>query len=113
MDSTHREFVDQAVAVGKASDTEFPALFAALVEHTRQHFEHENELMRTYDFPARAEHEHEHQRILDEMDHLAQRVANGRIGMARAYVEGVPIWFANHLATMDTDLAAYLKRQRG
>jgi len=111
MDATHREFVDQAVVLGRAADAEFPALFAALVEHTRRHFEHEGKLMRACCFPATGEHEDEHRRILSEMDYLARRVADGRLAMARAYVEGVPIWFANHLVTMDAALAACLKRQ--
>lgn len=111
MDATHREFVDQVEALERASDAEFPALFAALVEHTRRHFEHEESLMRACRFPAQAEHTDEHRRILAEMDYLARRVADGRLAMARAYSEGVPIWFANHLATMDSALAACLKRQ--
>lgn len=111
MDATHQEFVERAVAVEKAADPDFPALFLELVDHTKRHFAHESELMRLCKFPATAEHEAEHQRILGEMDYLAQRVANGRLAMARAYVEGVPIWFANHLVTMDAALAACLKRQ--
>lgn len=111
MDVTHQEFVDQVAALGRASDAEFPALFAALVEHTRRHFEHEEALMRACRFPAQEEHENEHRRILSEMDYLSRRVADGRLAMARAYAEGVPIWFANHLATMDAALAACLKRQ--
>lgn len=111
MDATHREFVDQAVALERASDAEFPARFTALVEHTHRHFHHESELMRDCRFPAIEEHEAEHRRILGEMEYLAKRVADGRLAMARAYVEGVPIWFANHLVTMDAALAACLKRR--
>jgi hemerythrin len=111
MDATHQEFVDQALALERASDADFPALFAALVEHTHRHFDHESELMRRCRFPAIEEHEAEHRRILGEMYYLSRRVADGRLAMARAYVEGVPIWFANHLATMDAALAACLRRQ--
>lgn len=109
MDATHREFVEQAAALVGAADSEFSALFAALVEHTRRHFEHEGKLMRACRFPAIGEHESEHLRVLGELTHLAARVKMGRLGMARAYVEGLPIWFANHLATMDSALAACLK----
>mgnify|MGYP001484233739 CR=1 FL=1 len=110
MDATHREFVALADALAAAPDEDFPALFAELREHTRQHFEHEARLMRSCRFPAIGEHESEHLRVLGELAHLAARVAGGRIGMARAYVEGMPQWFANHLATMDAALAACLKQ---
>jgi len=111
MDVTHREFVAQAAALMAAPDAEFPALFTRLLEHTRRHFEHEGKLMRACRFPAIGEHESEHLRILGELSHLAQRIATGRLAMARAYTEGLPIWFANHLATMDAALAGCLKRQ--
>ncbi len=109
MDATHREFVALADALATASDADFPARFAELREHTRQHFEHEGRLMRACRFPAIGEHEGEHLRVLGELAHLAARVAGGRLAMARAYVEGMPQWFANHLATMDAALAGCLK----
>lgn len=109
MDATHQEFVDLADALATAADAEFPDLFARLREHTRQHFEHEARLMRSCRFPAIGEHESEHLRVLGELAHLAARVAGGRLTMARAYVEGMPQWFSNHLATMDAALAGCLK----
>lgn len=111
MDATHREFVAQAAAIAVAPDSEFPALFAALREHTRKHFEHEGTLMRACRFPATGEHESEHLRILGELAHLSLRIGRGRLTMARAYVEGLPSWFSNHLVTMDAALAACLKSQ--
>lgn len=111
MDATHREFVDQAAAALRASDAEFPDRFATLAEHTRLHFENEARLMRACRFPAIGEHESEHLRVLGELNYLQVRVKMGRLTMARAYCEGLPIWFANHLATMDAALAACLKRR--
>lgn len=109
MDATHREFVALVVAAMQAPAADFAAAFAALHAHAIRHFEDESRLMAECRFAARAEHEDEHQRILGQLDFLAQRVALGRPGMARAYVEGLPAWFAGHLATMDSALAATLK----
>lgn len=110
MDATHREFVDLADALQAASDAEFPAIFARLHEHTRQHFEHEGKLMKACRFPAIGEHHSEHLRVLGELAHFARGVAAGRCGMARNYAKGLPDWFATHLATMDAALAARLKQ---
>lgn len=109
MDDTHREFVALVAAAVVAADAEFPARFAQLHAHTVRHFADEARLMEVCRFAARAEHEGEHQRILGQLDFLAQRIALGRPGMARAYVEGLPSWFAVHLATMDSALAAALR----
>jgi len=110
MDATHREFIAAADALLAASDEAFPALFAHLHEHTRLHFEHEGKLMKACRFPAIGEHNSEHLRVLGELAHFARGVAAGRLGTARAYVKALPEWFNSHLATMDSALAACLKR---
>ena len=46
MDGAHREFIAQLAALISASDAEFPALFQALISHTREHFLEEGQLMR-------------------------------------------------------------------
>lgn len=109
LDAAQARFLEQAAALARASDTDFPALFDALVEDTRRRFDREGELMRASAYPTWEEHEYEHRRILEEMGHLTRRVAAGRIAMAQAYVEGLPIWFANHRAIVDAALAAWLK----
>lgn len=111
MDATHRDFVDLADQLRGAGDAEFPALFAQLREHTIRHFEHEKVLMKACRFPAIGEHESEHLRVLGELAHFGRGVAAGRLSLARNYVEGLPGWFASHLATMDAALAGCLKRQ--
>ena len=110
MDATHRDFVELADALLVAGDDEFPALFAELHEHTRRHFDNEGKLMKACRFPAIGEHNSEHLRVLGELAHFARGVAAGRLGMARNYAKGLPEWFAAHLATMDSALAACLKR---
>jgi len=110
MDATHREFVDLVAAAIAAPDGEFPALYGELREHTRRHFEDEAKLMRRCRFPAIGEHESEHLRVLGELAQFARGVATGRIALARAYVRDLPTWFSQHLATMDSALAACVKR---
>ena len=111
MDATHREFAALAGALARAGPDEFPRLFGLLLEHTQQHFDNESRLMRSCAFPAIAEHEGEHRRVLGELARLARGLPQGRVAFARAYVqEGLPAWFDQHLATMDAALAACLKR---
>ena len=112
MDITHREFVAHVAALIETDDTAFPAQFDALLEHTRAHFAAEDANMLTYGFPAIREHTSEHRRVLGEMGAFQRSMQNGRLNLARAYVrDGIPAWFRLHLATMDSALAAHLKRQ--
>lgn len=111
MDDTHDEFIALVDSLTQADRPDFAGLFLALVAHTRSHFESENALMRASGFAAIREHMDEHLRVLGDLDRLAQRVRDGSIAMARAYVrEQLPEWFSVHLATMDSALAAHLQQ---
>lgn len=109
MDETHREFVALINRLDTADKASFIEQFPLLTEHTQMHFDNENRLMRNTGFPAIDEHTDEHQRILGELRRLGDRVEDGSITMARAYVrEQLPQWFNLHAVTMDSALAAHL-----
>ena len=113
MDATHGEFIDLLNRLYDTDKVEFIALFPLLLAHTRTHFDSENALMNNYGFPAIREHMEEHQRVLGELDRFAEKARNGSILMARAYVrEQLPQWFSLHAVSMDSALAAHIKRHR-
>ena len=112
MDATHEEFVQQVDTLARASDADFPILFDRFATHTQRHFDNESRLMRACRFPAVAEHENEHRRVLGELAYMRRAVAEGRTKLARIYAtQGLPDWFIHHLVTMDAALAACLRRQ--
>ena len=112
MDITHREFIALANRLASADDASFPGLFEALLGHTQQHFAAEDANMQASGFAAMGEHMGEHRRVLLELHQFNRSVQAGRLRLARAYVrEGLRSWFDGHLATMDSALAAHLKRQ--
>lgn len=111
MDDTHREFMALLAAAEAASDDDFVARLDELIAHTRRHFENESALMRQCRFPATAEHEADHQRVLGDLDRLRRGCDQGRLALARDYVDyGLPEWFASHLVTMDSCLAGCVAR---
>ena len=112
MDNTHREFIAHVAALISASNAEFPTLFQALVNHTREHFTAEGQLMRTSKYKGLPEHEGEHHRVLGELQQLNRTLKRGHLPLVRAYVkEGLPEWFDTHLAMMDAALVMHLKKQ--
>lgn len=114
MDSMHREFIEQVAALAAAGNTEFPALFQALVNHTAAHFKAEGALMRATKYRGLPEHESEHHRILGDLQQLNRSLKRGHLPLVRAYVkEGLPEWFDTHLATMDGALAMHLEKIEG
>lgn len=112
MDNTHREFIAQVAALIASGNDEFPALFQALVNHTREHFTAEGQLMRASKYKGLPEHESEHHRVLGELQQLNRTLKRGHLPLVRAYVkEGLPEWFDTHLAMMDAALVMHLKKQ--
>ena len=114
MDATHREFLELLAALDSSGEQEFVSRLDRLIEHTRLHFDNESRLMRSCGFPAIAEHEGEHRRVLGLLDHLRRGCDRGRQVFARDYAaKGMPEWFAQHLSTMDACLAACWRRRSG
>lgn len=113
MDDAHRDFIEQVATLITANDTEFPALFQTLINHTREHFIAEGRLMRETNYRGLGMHEGEHHRILGELQQLNRSLKRGRLPLVRAYVrEGLPEWFEMHLSMMDGALVAHLKKQK-
>jgi hemerythrin-like metal-binding protein len=113
MDETHIEFVDLVNQLDIADKETFQSLFKVLAEHTKTHFENEQQLMEASDFSATSEHVSDHQRVLGELARFGKRVAAGSTTMARAYIrEQLPHWFELHIKTMDSALAAHLKNSQ-
>ncbi|MDP1633798.1 MAG: hemerythrin domain-containing protein [Gallionellaceae bacterium] len=111
MDDVHREFATQVTVLITARDAEFPALFHALVQHTREHFLAEERLMRESKYRGLPEHEAEHHRVLGELQQLNRSLKRGRLLLVRAYVrEGLTEWFDTHVAMMDAALSMHLKQ---
>lgn len=108
MDEDHEAFVALLNRLAVADDAAFPALFAALLHHTEEHFAREEVLMKRIGFFAFDCHKGEHTRVLEEMRHFMAHAQAGRLDMARAYVvDQVPGWFVLHRNTMDAATAAY------
>lgn len=113
IDQDHAEFIELLNRLHAASDTDFPVLYQQLYEHTEQHFDRENQLMARHGFPAETEHKGEHQRVLTEFKQFKSRIDKGLIIFGRSFItDRLPQWFEMHVATMDSVLAAYIKRQQ-
>ena len=110
IDNDHDEFISLLNALDSAANADFPALFQHLYEHTEQHFDRENQLMKQCRCPSEKDHQGEHQRVLGEFKQFKTRIDKGMIAFGRSFVrERLPQWFGLHVTTMDSALAAYIK----
>lgn len=112
IDNDHDEFISLLNQLDAVGNADFPALFQQLYEHTEQHFDRENQLMKQFAYPGEIEHKSEHLRVLGEFKQFKTRVDKGMIAFGRSFVrERLPQWFGLHVTTMDSALAAHIKLQ--
>lgn len=113
MDETHREFVEQVAALAAAADGELAGLLDELIVHTVAHFEQEKRWMEASGFPPIHCHTGEHERVLEVLRDVRNKVGAGDLALGRTLVKELPAWFDNHASTMDAALAFFLKETGG
>lgn len=122
MNNTHFEEVELVKEVGQLilryqetdthTDKETNSISRSLkawLEHTRVHFERENELMKLTQFPAYPVHSNEHKIALERMStYLKAWKIDPNIEVLADYVfTQWPAWFTEHVNTMDMMTAKF------
>ncbi len=112
MDEKHDDFLALLDKIRSCADTEFLPLFEAMIEHTKEHFAFEEEMMHTYNFYGRQEHLDEHANLLGEMQYFYEKAK--RIPMVgRSYINDYAYEkFKRHIINIDSQLAMFLKENR-
>jgi len=110
MDDTHREFVDLLAASETADDERLLDHFAALIEHTEDHFGREDRWMQATRFSSINCHTTQHQVVLQVMhEGLKRGREQGDLKIVRLMVKELGVWFPQHAQTMDAALALHLR----
>jgi diguanylate cyclase (GGDEF)-like protein/PAS domain S-box-containing protein/hemerythrin-like metal-binding protein len=114
MDDQHRNLVFLVNSLNDAlkrndSDESIEHMLDELLAATTQHFQAEQRLMSTHNYPEQVEHELEHTRLLNEAMHFRERFTQGRELLV---LQSIKDWLLGHIAFSDKKLADYL-RDRG
>lgn len=109
MDETHREFVELVNRIADSGDGGLLGGLDQLILHTVEHFAQEDRWMRESGFPPVHCHQTEHERVLEVMHDVRDRIAAGDLALGRNLIAELPAWFDNHAATMDTALAWHVQ----
>lgn len=107
MDQTHLEFVEAYNAMLDVSGEALLVAMDAFIEHTVEHFDQENRWMEIVGFPGC--HKAEHDRVLAVCRDVRKRLERGDAALGRQLIQELPLWFDNHVGSMDAALAAYLE----
>lgn len=113
MDTIHKEFLDIYNSVEPSTNQSFIQKLTELLEHSKRHFAYEEEQMDKYNYPTAREHKEEHGKVLNEIQYFINNSNTlfGKKMLRSYYIEKIPEWFDLHLLSMDSDLAAFLKKE--
>lgn len=109
MDEVHQEFVDLLERVVLADDDMLLPLWSALIAHTQEHFNREDEWMRATGFAAGNCHATQHKVVLQVMREGEARGHGGDLAVVRQMADELGIWFPQHAQSMDASLALHLR----
>ena len=109
MDGDHEIAAAQINALAGAAAAERPALLRAFLEHCREHFGREEEMMRQTGFFALACHAEEHSRVLAELEAVLNRLEAGE-AQDGYFAQALPQWLLNHRNTMDFVTAEFARK---
>lgn len=113
IDAHHKDFIDIYNSLDGDTPEAYKNVMIKILEQTKVHFCHEEELMKLYGYPRLREHSDEHKKVLYEMEYFINS-SNTLIGkkiLKSYFKEGLPNWFNSHLLSMDSDLSSFLKEK--
>lgn len=112
IDAQHQYLFTCANAILEAQDQ--AALSAGamqLYKYTREHFTHEENLMRRVGYPAIAAHMEQHNLLISKLNEVARHIAHGNLDRA-ALASFLTEWLTNHIAVSDQKLAKFVQLKR-
>jgi hemerythrin-like metal-binding protein len=114
IDGQHQELFRLAAKLHAAmssgqSNAILAELFDGLVQYTRVHFQHEEQLMRGASYPNFDAHKVEHEALLRRVQELQQEFANGHVAISTEVLHFLQSWLEKHIMGTDQQYVPYLK----
>ena len=111
IDEKHDEFLEILAKIKSSNKTEFLPLFKEMIEHTKEHFTFEEELMDKYNFYAKGEHVEEHKNLLNEMEYFYEKAQKMPL-FGQSYIDDYAYEkFKRHIINIDSQFAMFLREK--
>ena len=111
IDAQHQELFSRVNRFLLASDTTSLIKCAvSMYKYTRQHFSHEESLMRQIRYPDMPRHVEEHNRLITRLNGVAGAIALEKLDKT-TWESFLTDWLIGHIAASDAKLAAYVRAQ--
>lgn len=102
MDGDHEHGLSLIREMKSADVSALPGVIQSFLDHCRDHFAREEELMRKIGFFAHDPHKAEHDRVLAELASIIEELKDATHDFSGpALYAHLSVWFINHRNTMD------------
>ena len=102
------ESLHQAMLAGQGKAI-LQDLLASLVDYTRYHFAHEEQLMQRIRYPDYPQHREQHEDLASKVRAIQDRFSSCEITITIEVMQFLMEWLKNHTTTSDRGIAGYMK----
>lgn len=111
IDRQHEQLFQLAAAAANAADkTSQTAAVMLLYRYVREHFQHEEAVMRDSQFPHYKSHVKLHEELITGLNSISADIASGRLDSQRLPTF-MNTWLMSHILEHDNLLARHLRRK--
>lgn len=108
IDAQHRTMFDLVnTLLATTEKARLSEAAANLYQHTRDHFAHEESIMRETDYPGMQAHVDQHNTLLAKLSNASELIANYTLTMANLE-SFLAAWLINHMELLDAPLVKYI-----
>jgi hemerythrin len=113
IDAQHKQIVEMinrlhsAMSTGKATEI-MDEIFRELITYTNYHFEKEEELMKSYNYPGLSAHKLEHEKLSNQVKQYRDDFKSGRSVVSVDVLIFLKNWLLTHIQKTDKQYSAYL-----
>lgn len=87
-------------------------LLARLVEYTRYHFAHEEQLMERIQYPGYRQHQQQHEELRSKVRERNDRAAAGEVTITIGVAQFLMEWLKSHIIASDRRIGSYINDRR-
>lgn len=94
-----------------ASPAQLQAMIQAMADHTAEHFQHEEALMRSHNYPGYGRHKQVHDNLLEKVSRLLAQFDRPDPVLSDNLTEFLTEWLAHHIRGEDQNMIEFLRNR--
>jgi len=113
IDNEHKKLIElinklfDAMSRGEGHNA-LDAILKELSDYTEFHFNHEEEALKKYNYPAFAAHKKEHESFVSKIEDTKKKYEEGAITLTIPLIDFLTSWIKEHILKTDMGYSAFL-----